>query len=71
MADEADIAQELDERHLADALHKARLKINTNKESEWFCVDCDEVIPHKRRALGGVSRCVDCQSLFEKKGDRK
>ncbi len=30
------------------------------------CTDCDNEIPEARRALGGVTRCVPCQSLFER-----
>lgn len=34
--------------------------------SEEYCVDCGFEIPQKRRDLGGVERCVECQELTEK-----
>ncbi|BAP43928.1 prophage PSPPH06, DksA/TraR family C4-type zinc finger protein [Pseudomonas sp. StFLB209] len=30
------------------------------------CKDCDCEIPEARRALGGITRCVPCQTLTEK-----
>ncbi|WP_205904984.1 TraR/DksA C4-type zinc finger protein, partial [Pseudomonas viridiflava] len=34
------------------------------------CQDCDKEIPSARQALGGMTRCVPCQSLTEK-GQRR
>ena len=70
MADEADLAQDFEERLIEDAIYKAK-KLARNRASEWFCVDCDEVIPHERRAFGGVIRCVECQTIFESKTRRQ
>jgi len=33
--------------------------------SRTHCLDCEEPIPEKRRALGGVVRCTPCASLTE------
>lgn len=30
------------------------------------CLDCEGEIPAARQALGGIRRCVPCQSIFEK-----
>lgn len=51
---------------LDEALQLARLRLPSG-ESEYFCVECDEPIPQKRRlALKGVRLCVACQSENEK-----
>ena len=70
MADEADLAQEFEQRLIDEAIYKAK-KLARNRASEWFCVDCDEVIPHERRAFGGVIRCVECQTIFESKNKKR
>ncbi|MBO1529615.1 TraR/DksA C4-type zinc finger protein [Psychrobacter sp. F1192] len=52
-----------------DAEMKARLRalpvFDVPSLSE--CMQCGEEIPSKRRALGGVSRCIDCQTVYEKR----
>lgn len=66
MADDADIASVLAEMHLEHSLaqHASRSK---DSESSFYCEECDDVIPHKRRAaLKGVKTCVDCQNLKER-----
>ncbi|MBC2405483.1 TraR/DksA family transcriptional regulator [Pseudomonas sp. WS 5106] len=30
------------------------------------CIDCDNEIPAARQALGGITRCVPCQTLHER-----
>lgn len=55
-----DQAQEELERNLAKA---ARF----DQPSLTECIDCDEDIPERRRRLGGVSRCIDCQSVIERR----
>lgn len=32
------------------------------------CTECGEDIPERRRRLGGVTRCIDCQTRFEHRG---
>lgn len=29
------------------------------------CAECGEEIPERRRRLGGVTRCIDCQTHLE------
>ena len=36
-------------------------------ESELDCDDCGDAIPAQRRAIGGVTRCIQCQTNFEAK----
>jgi len=55
-----DQAQEELERNLAKA---ARF----DQPSLAECVECGEDIPERRRRLGGVSRCIDCQSVIERR----
>lgn len=66
MADIIDMANDYAEKHLEHSLakHKERAK---DSVSSFYCVECDEVIPHKRRAaIKGVKTCVDCQSIIER-----
>jgi RNA polymerase-binding transcription factor DksA len=62
MADNADIAND----NLEIAI-KARLSSQEkfDKPSLEECIDCEEDIPLKRQELGGVTRCIDCQTNFE------
>lgn len=32
------------------------------------CLDCGIEIPEARRAVGGITRCVECQNEVEKRG---
>lgn len=58
--------QEQVDASLEDALKLARQSLPCG-ESEYFCVECDEPIPEKRRlALKGVRFCVACQAEHEK-----
>lgn len=64
MADEADIAQEYEERHRQDAF--ARWMQPFVGESLEQCEDCNGEIPEARRqAIPGVTRCVECQTISE------
>lgn len=66
MANEVDIANDYAERFIEQSLaqHKARAK---DEYSEFYCIVCDEVIPHRRRAaIKGVKTCVDCQATIER-----
>lgn len=64
MADFADIASGLEQDRLTQSLNN-RSRFET--ESELDCNDCGDVIPAQRRALGGVTRCILCQTNFEAK----
>jgi phage/conjugal plasmid C-4 type zinc finger TraR family protein len=64
MADDVDIAQEREQTIITAAL--ANRPQQYSGESEYFCVQCDAVIPHKRREmLPGVDVCVQCASIRE------
>ena len=62
MADDIDLAQDR-----IDAEMQARLRVLPTFDiaSLIECQECGEEIPSKRRAIGGVKRCVDCQNNFE------
>lgn len=63
-----DIASDLTELQNQLALRRHQAAQSINKDSAFYCVECDEVIPHKRRMyLPGVQTCVDCQSTLELK----
>ena len=64
MADAVDRATELNEERLQAALEN---RPNMARPSAQFCVDCDELIPPERQAVGGVRRCVPCQEQHEKR----
>lgn len=51
---------------IAAALATARSTGPSREE----CRDCGDEIPEARRALGGMTRCVPCQTTFEKRGHR-
>lgn len=64
-------AQALEQRQrdgsVAVAVTRARAELARAKgPSLTHCEDCDSEIPEARRALGGKTRCVPCQSLFER-----
>ncbi|POF99981.1 TraR/DksA C4-type zinc finger protein [Pseudomonas putida] len=63
-----DRAQALEQRQrdqaIDDALAQARAR--SNAPSLTHCEDCNNVIPEARRAFGGITRCVPCQSIIEK-----
>ncbi len=64
MADEIDVAQEREQKMIESAL--ASRSQQYSGESEYFCVECDAVIPHQRReALPGVDVCIRCASARE------
>lgn len=62
MADDIDRAGER-----IDAEMTARLRVLPvfDMPSLHECISCGEEIPSKRRAIGGVRRCVDCQKHRE------
>ena len=62
MADDIDLASE---RIEAEMTARLRVLPTFNTASLNECQDCGEEIPSKRRGIGGVKRCVDCQNHFE------
>ena len=77
--DDMDFAQAVGERWLEDCLaeHQRRKKSGVRSEEQnltphtsplTVCEDCGEEIPEaRRRAALGCRRCIDCQTLFERR----
>lgn len=61
-----DRAQALEQRQRDQAIAAQLGKARPIGPSRSECLDCDGDIPIARQALGGISRCVPCQSIFEK-----
>ncbi|CAI8979714.1 Phage/conjugal plasmid C-4 type zinc finger protein, TraR family [Pseudomonas sp. IT-P100] len=60
-----DRAQALEQRQRDQAIAAQLAVTRPSGPSLTHCQDCDEPIPKKRQALGGMTRCVPCQTLFE------
>lgn len=60
-----DRAQALEQRQRDQAIAAQRAVVRPSGPSLTACQDCDQPIPEQRRALGGMTRCVPCQTLFE------
>lgn len=65
-----DRAQDMEQRQRDQAISAALARARPTGPSLTHCEDCGGEIPEARRALGGKSRCVPCQSNFEKGGPR-
>ncbi|UZD95742.1 TraR/DksA C4-type zinc finger protein [Pseudomonas corrugata] len=65
-----DRAQALEQRQRDAAISAALAAARPSGPSLTHCKDCDKPIPEKRQALGGITRCVPCQSLTEQ-GQRR
>lgn len=64
MADWIDEATELSEEYLQKALSNIKVYSGVSAEN---CIECNDIIPSKRRKLiPGVQYCVYCQELKEK-----
>ena len=61
-----DRAQALELRQREQAIAAALARKRPIGPSLTHCEDCDNEIPAARQALGGKTRCVPCQSFFEK-----
>lgn len=61
-----DRAQALEQRQRDQAIAAQLAKPRPIGPSRSECMDCDEEIPKARQALGGIVRCTQCQSIFEK-----
>ena len=64
MADLADVAERVIANNLEASLQNRR---NYELISEFECEECGNEIPEQRRKLGGVTLCIDCQSVLEAK----
>jgi phage/conjugal plasmid C-4 type zinc finger TraR family protein len=66
MVDWFDRAQELEQRQRDQAIQAQLRQPRPVGPSLTHCQDCENEIPPARRALGGITRCVPCQSGHEK-----
>lgn len=66
MADWVDRALEREELELERALAAQLASTKPSGPSLPECTECGNEIPAKRRAFGGVTRCLPCQTSFEK-----
>lgn len=67
MPDEIDRDQEFNEQRLEEMIEQSRFKPGPTP-SLSHCRLCGEAIPLKRqKILPGVTTCIDCQNLMEKK----
>ena len=67
--DEGEVAQEYQAKLNAAAIatHRAKMTSNISAPSLEICEDCEEKIPAERRKKQpGCTRCVACQSLYER-----
>jgi phage/conjugal plasmid C-4 type zinc finger TraR family protein len=65
-----DRAQALEQRQREQAIAAQLARKRPIGPSLTHCEDCGHEIPAKRLALGGMTRCVPCQSQFER-SDRR
>ncbi|WP_171334249.1 TraR/DksA C4-type zinc finger protein [Acinetobacter sp. CFCC 10889] len=64
MVDLVEMAEEFQAMNLQEKIN-ARTQFTVPSHDE--CDDCGEDIPVQRQALGGVTRCIECQTKFEAK----
>lgn len=65
-----DRAQALEQRQRDQAIAAQLARARPSGPSLTHCEDCDNEIPAARQALGGMTRCVPCQSIFEREAQR-
>lgn len=64
MADFADVASDIEQERLQQALQNRE---QFNAHSHFECDECGAEIPAQRRAIGGVTHCIECQKKLEAK----
>ncbi|MFH2064971.1 MAG: TraR/DksA C4-type zinc finger protein [Pseudomonadota bacterium] len=67
--DEGDYGQDMEARFRSMALEKhfQRVKDERADMTYFYCIDCGDEIPEKRRENEpGCTRCVPCQTKFER-----
>lgn len=62
MVDFADVAESIAEETIQQTLSNRQ---TFDGESEHECMNCGNEIPERRRALGNVKLCIDCQTAVE------
>jgi len=73
MGDSIDRAQQYDEIYRESAIteHMAIRRIDALQAPALYCLDCgDKIDEARRRAVNSATRCVDCQSSFERRSRR-
>jgi len=65
MADDADRANDYVDLTMSHYINRAP---KFDRPSLAECNECGEDIPLKRQVMGGVTLCIDCQTVFEKRG---
>lgn len=68
--DDGDIASVVEMGFISNAIknHQNKLKAEMNPDFDGMhCIDCDEEIPEQRLKIVGVQRCIECQTIYEKK----
>ncbi|OLO05081.1 TraR/DksA C4-type zinc finger protein [Salinicola socius] len=69
MADAADNAGVVIERHLSNALAQHQLPVTFASAMDIDCEECGTEIPEARRqAAPWATTCIDCQSIREARG---
>lgn len=68
--DALDRAAELEQQQRNRALEAQRARADFNRPSAVDCMDCGAEIPPVRRAFGGVTCCIECQTLREERKRR-
>lgn len=70
MGDWLDHAKAIEELERERSIQAQLARPRPSGPSRSHCLDCDDQIPAKRQALGGITRCTPCQTTFEK-GNRR
>ena len=60
-----DRAQALEQRQRDQAIAVQLARPRPSGPSRTHCQECESPIPEARQALGGIVRCVPCQTTFE------
>ncbi|BFM20509.1 TraR/DksA C4-type zinc finger protein [Gilvimarinus japonicus] len=68
MADDADRAGELQQLSDSAVIATQLSRHDFNAKSLTVCKDCGFEIEPERQALGGVTRCRECQGYAEQEG---
>lgn len=63
--DDFDHASLLEEQYREAAIEAVTKQ--ARKPSRDDCVECFEPIPEQRKAVGGIERCISCQTILESK----
>lgn len=67
MADQFDLAQELDAHYRQQALLHHQTRLRQQGDSRTHCLECSDEIPEKRReAMPGCQLCAECQETKER-----